>query len=58
MRFMAVKKSKKCSGFMICSYFKDRTFTAVKRDEKFLTRCVKGVPFFKKRVSFSVKNGI
>ena len=55
---MAVKKSKKCSGFMICSYFKDRTFTAVKRDEKFLTRCVKGVPFFKKRVSFSVKNGI
>ena len=27
-------------------------------DEKFSTRCVKGVPFFNKRVSFSVKNGI
>ena len=32
---MAVKKSRKCSGFVIYSYFKDTAFTAVKRDAKF-----------------------
>ena len=30
---------------MIYSYFKDSAFTAVKRDVKFYTRYVKGVPF-------------
>lgn len=54
---MAVKKSKKCFGVVICSYFKDRALQQFKRDEKCLTRCVKGVPLFNKRVSFSVKNG-
>lgn len=57
MHFMAVKKSKKCFGVVICSYFKDRALQQFKRDEKCLTRCVKGVPLFNKRVSFSVKNG-
>ena len=33
MHFMAVKKSRRCSGFVIYSYLKDSTFTAaVKRD--------------------------
>ena len=32
---MAVKKSSKRSGFVIYSYFKDSSFTAVKRDAKF-----------------------
>ena len=36
MHFMAVKKSRKRSGFVIYSYFKDSKFTAVKRDEKVL----------------------
>ena len=43
------------------SCFKDSAFTAVKRDAKFQTRYVKGVPFFKrydKRGTFSVKNGL
>ena len=31
---MAVIKSKKRSGFVIYSYVKDSTFTAVKRDAK------------------------
>ena len=35
MHFMAVKKSRKCSGFVIYSYSKDIAFTAVKRDAKF-----------------------
>ena len=35
MYFMAVKKSKKRSDFVIHSYFEDSTFTAVKRDAKF-----------------------
>ena len=35
MRFIAVKKSRKRSGFVIYSYFKDTAFTAVKRDENF-----------------------
>ena len=32
MHFMAVKKSRKLSGFVRYSYFKDSTFTAVERD--------------------------
>ena len=35
MPFMAVKKSRKRSGIVIYSYFKDSPFTAVKRDAKF-----------------------
>ena len=35
MRFIAVKKSRKLSGFVIYSYFKDTAFTAVKKDENF-----------------------
>ena len=35
MRFIAVKKSRKRSGFVIYSYFKDTAFTAVKKDENF-----------------------
>ena len=44
MHFLAVKKLWKHSGFVICSYFQDSVFTAVKRDAKFWTRYVKGVP--------------
>ena len=43
MHFMAVKKSRKRSGFVIYSYFKDSAFTAVKRDAKLQPRSVKGV---------------
>ena len=32
---VAVKKSSKRSGFVIYSYFKDTSFTSVKRDAKF-----------------------
>ena len=35
MHLMAVKKSRKRSGFVIYSYFKDSEFAAVKRDAKF-----------------------
>ena len=42
--FWLWKKLWKHSGFVICSYFKDSVFTAVKRDAKFWTRYVKGVP--------------
>ena len=35
MHFMAVKKKRKGSGFVIYSYFKDRAFTAIKRLAKF-----------------------
>ena len=42
---MAVKKRE---TIWLCELgiFKDSAFTAVKRDAKFLTRCVKGVRFF------------
>ena len=33
--FVAVKKSRKRSGFVLYSYLKDSAFTAVKRDAKF-----------------------
>ena len=62
MYFIALKKLRKSPGFVIDSYLKDSVFTAVKRDEKFLTRYVKGVPFVNRRytkgVSFLSKNGI
>ena len=45
MHFLAVKKSRKRSGFVIDLYFKDIKFTAVKEDGKFQSRYVKGVPF-------------
>ena len=35
MHFMAVKKSRRRSGFVICSYLKDSAFTAVKRGTEF-----------------------
>ena len=44
---MAVKKSIKRSGFVICSDLKFSTFTVVKN-----TRYVKGVPFVTKGVPF------
>ena len=34
MHFMAVKKSRKRSGFVIYSYFNDSAFTVIKRDAK------------------------
>ena len=34
MHSMVVNKSRKRSGFVICSYFKDSEFTAVKRNAK------------------------
>ena len=52
MDFMAGKKSRKRSGFVIYSYLKDSAFAAVERGADFLTRYVKGVPFF------NVKSGI
>ena len=39
---------------MIDSYLKDSAFTAVKRDAKVLTRCVKGVPFVNRRYTEGV----
>ena len=44
---MAVKKSKKITGFVIYLYLKDSAFTVVKRDATFQTSYVKGVPFVK-----------
>ena len=46
MHLMAVKKSKKCSEFVIDSYLKDSAYISVKRDAKFSTRYVKGVYLF------------
>ena len=36
MHFMAVKKSRKRSGFVICSYLQNTAFTAVERNAKVL----------------------
>ena len=41
---MAVKK-KKIPSLVVDSYLKDGAFTAVKRDARFYTRYVRGVPF-------------
>ena len=48
------EKSKKCSEFVIDSYLKDSAFISVKRDAKFSTRYVKGVPFFNRRYTKGV----
>ena len=43
------------SGFVIYSYLKDSAFTAcLKRDAKFQTRYVKGVPFAYRRYTEGV----
>ena len=42
MYFMALKKSRIHSGFVVYSYFKDSKFTVFERDGKFWTRYVKG----------------
>ena len=51
-----IKLSKR-SIFVIDSYLNGSAFTAVKRDAKFLTKYVKGLPFvnrrYTKRVPFS-----
>ena len=56
--FYGFMKSRK-RFFVIDSHLNDRTFTAVKRNAKFLTKYVKGVPFVNRRytkvVSFSLK---
>ena len=50
VHFMAVKKLRKRSGFVIYSwYVKDNAFTVVERDAKFYTWCVKGVSFINGR---------
>ena len=46
MHIMTLNKSRKLSGFVTYLYFKDSSFTAVKRDAKFYERC-----------NFTVKNG-
>ena len=42
MHFMALRKSRKRSGFVIYSHLKDNALIAVKKDE---TRYAKGAPF-------------
>ena len=41
-----LRKNEKTFWFCDLGIFKDSAFTTVKRDAKFLTRCVKGVRFF------------
>ena len=41
--------ARKLCGFLICSHLKGSAFTAVRRDTKFKTRYVKGVPFINRR---------
>ena len=57
--FYGFIKSKKSLIFVIDSHSNDSAFTAVKRNAKFLTRYVKGVPFVNRRytkgVPFSLK---
>ena len=52
MYFMTVKKSRKLSGFVIYSHFKNSAFIAVERAKK--TRYVKGVPFVIERYAKGV----
>ena len=52
--FYGFIKSRKRSVFVIDSYLKDSTFTAVKRDAIFQTRYVKGVPFVNRRYTKGV----
>ena len=51
MRLMAVKKSRKRSGFVIYSYCKNSAFIAVERDK---SRYVKRIPFVKIRYTKGV----
>ena len=53
MYFMTVKKSRKLSGFVIYSHFKNSAFIAVERAKK-KTRYVKGVPFVIERYAKGV----
>ena len=52
--FYGFIKSRKRSIFVIDSYLNDSVFTAVKRDAKFKTRYVKGVPFVNRRCTKGV----
>ena len=52
--FYSFIKSAKRSIFVIDSYLNDRAFIAVKRDAKFKTRYVKGVPFVNRRYTKGV----
>ena len=54
MHFISLKTLRKLPGFVIYSYLKDSALTAVKRDETFLTRYVKGVPFVNRRYAKGV----
>ena len=53
-QFYCLIKSRKRSIFVIDSYLNDSVFTAVKRDAKFKTRYVKGVPFVNRRCTKGV----
>ena len=52
--FMAMKSWENVLDFVIYSYLKDSAFTTVKRDTKFKTRYVKGVPFVYRRYTKGV----
>ena len=53
--FYGFRKLRKLSVSVIDSYLNDNTLTAVKRDAKFYTNYLKGVPFVNRMF---VKNGI
>ena len=46
MHFMAVKKSRKCSGFVTYSYLKDSAFTTIKRTQSSNLGIDKGVQLY------------
>ena len=49
MHFMAAKKANKTFWFEVHSCIKKSALTAVKRDAKFKTRYVRGVPLVNRR---------
>ena len=53
-KFYGFIKSRKRSIFVTDSHLKDDAFTAVKKDAKFYTRYVKGVPFVNNRYTKGV----
>ena len=53
-----ISESRKRSNFVIDSYLKDSEFTAVKRDAKFYTRYMKGVPFFLSKMVYKRVGGV
>ena len=55
--FYGFIKTGKRSIFVIDSYLHDNAFTAVKRDTKFQTMYVKGVPFVNRRYTKGVRKG-